>query len=254
MILEDYTDALAYETAFWMAGVLDPQYPITQLGALSLEVSARLRTMAIAVLVSDGRTDSFYHNLIRSGRMRQIYLERCQKEDQLDDHHRASGRVAPLLDTIAAADYALAQQIVALSPSEFHAGHEYEDDYCYAQIIHRLVTDKSDGFKDLLRRFETYIQGAANPRLRIAGALVSREQQEFDVSVRDLIVDRDGEIQRAKLRGELEEPHVVAQRRIFVEGLAILRLAERRGLQTEKEYQYCPSIARVPMSRPFPGE
>ena len=52
----------------------------------------------------------------------------------------------------------------------------------------------------------------------------------------------------------MEDPEIVAQRQVFVEGLAILRLAERRGLTTQAEYQYCPSLARVPMRTPFPGE
>ena len=70
----------------------------------------------------------------------------------------------------------------------------------------------------------------------------------------DLLHARDLEIEAAKEAGQLEEPHVVALRRVFVEGLAILRLAERRGLRTEREYRYCPSLARTPMRTPFPGE
>ena len=46
-----------------------------------------------------------------------------------------------------------------------------------------------------------------------------------------------------------------AQRRLMiVEGLALLRLAEQRGLTTESDYRYCPSLARRPMEIPFPGE
>ena len=34
--------------------------------------------------------NSFYHNLIRSGRARAAYLQRCLDEGALDDHFRAS--------------------------------------------------------------------------------------------------------------------------------------------------------------------
>jgi len=41
---------------------------------------------------------------------------------------------------------------------------------------------------------------------------------------------------------------------VYVEGLAFLRIAERLGLALQGEYLYLPSLARVPMRRPFPGE
>jgi hypothetical protein len=31
-------------------------------------------------------------------------------------------------------------------------------------------------------------------------------------------------------------------------------LAAKLGFQTEPEYRFCPSIARRPMRKPFPGE
>ncbi len=41
---------------------------------------------------------------------------------------------------------------------------------------------------------------------------------------------------------------------VFVEGLALLGLAERRGMSTEAEYVFCPAEAREPASLPFPDD
>ena len=41
---------------------------------------------------------------------------------------------------------------------------------------------------------------------------------------------------------------------IELEGLAMLRIAQLRGLKTEPDYLFCPSIARLPIETPFPGE
>ena len=46
----------------------------------------------------------------------------------------------------------------------------------------------------------------------------------------------------------------MAERQVYVEGLAMLRIADRLGLKTQGEYLYCPSLARVSMQKPFPGE
>jgi immunity protein 49 of polymorphic toxin system len=252
--LADYVEPLSYDTAFWAAGVLNPEYPIEELGDLSLEVSEKLRAMAILVLLTKASTDTFYHNLIRSGRCREIYLRRCLEEKALEDHHRASGRYEPLCDSIAAGDFDLAGRIVRLSPDHFMAGHEYEDDYSYAQILHMLVNGDTTNARRFLQRFEVYAEGESNARLSLSNALVGRNQDAFDEAFEELLTERATKIQADKDRHQLEEPQVVAQRHIFVEGLAILRLAERQGLKTAAEYRYCPSLARVPLSKPFPGE
>jgi hypothetical protein len=256
MKLSDYGTPLAYDTAFWMAGVKDPTYPLGQLGDLTLEVSAKLRTLAIVALLVKADSDKFYHNLIRSGMARETYLLRCQAEGRLDDHQRASGRYEPLLDVIASGDLELARRIASLSPAEFRAGHEYEDDYCYAQILHRLVqlVPPEPEIVPLLDQFAAYLDGEDSARFDLCQALTNRDQGAFDKAFAALLDERDAQIEAEKERGQLEEPPVIAQRQVFVEGLALLRLAEGRGLATDADYRFCPSLGRIPMTNPFPGE
>ncbi len=52
----------------------------------------------------------------------------------------------------------------------------------------------------------------------------------------------------------MEDPVVIAERQIYIEGLAILRIADKLGFVTQSEYRFCPSIARVAMVKPFPDE
>jgi hypothetical protein len=41
---------------------------------------------------------------------------------------------------------------------------------------------------------------------------------------------------------------------VFVEGLAILRLADQAGFPTEPEYPGCPALARLPSTVPPPAD
>lgn len=245
---------MAIDIAFWLMGLDDPSYPVKQLGPLSIELSEKLRALAIINLLVKGKSDSFHHNLIRSGMVRETYLQRLKKERIDGDHHQASGRYEALLDTIAAGDFDLARRIGDLSPGKWMESHEYEDDYCYAQILHRFVrSDVSEReISTLLDQFETFLEGELNARLGVCRALLLRDQTAFDEAFDALLVEREAKIEADKERGQLEEPHVIAQRQVFVEGLALLRLADRRGLQTQSEYRYCPSLARVPMKMQFP--
>jgi hypothetical protein len=254
MITDELKEGFAFETAFWMAGIYSPDYPLDLLGELASDVSAKLRAIAIFHLLGSGKINGFCHNLIRSALVRRQYLQRIMDAGLLEDHFRGSSRYLPLCDAIAAGDFPLGQNIVDLSPSNFLLGHEYEDDYCYSQILNGLATGRNERGRELLAQFERYLEGAANARYSVAKALLERDQPAFDAAFPQLLAARENEIAADIERGQIESPHILAFRRVFVEGLAVLRLAERAGLATEDEYLFCPSLARAPMTEPFPGE
>jgi hypothetical protein len=254
MKLEDRIDAECYDTAFWMAGIYDNGFPFAQLGDLASEVCGKLRTLAISILTAQGKVDGFYHNLIRSGLVRERYLKRCIDEGHLDDHHRSCGWYSPVMDAIAAGDFDLAKRIAELSPVDFRPGHEYEDDYCYIQLIYGLIGAAARPAQDLLAEFAAYVEDQPNPRLDVIRSLLEKNQTNFDTAFEALLEDHRRQIDEEIEGGRMEDVHVNADRRIFIEGLAILRLAEKAGLRTEEEYLFCPSIARIPMTVPFPGE
>jgi hypothetical protein len=256
MSLQEHAELLAYDTVFDMAGALDPVCPIAQLGDLSLAVCGKLRAMAVIKLLSEGDVDRFHHNLIRSGRVWLHYLQRVVQESAQDDHHFVCGRWAPWADCMAADALTLAHQMRSLVPSALRAGHEYPDDYCYARVLQRLTNPPFDSAEVdlLLQQFAEYVETPHHPRLAIAQALFSIDQDSFEEAFDNLLHYRQREIALAITRGELEDAVVLSQREVFVEGLALLRIAEMRGLKTQAEYLFCPSLARQSMRQPFPGE
>ncbi len=256
MRLRDYRETLAYDVAFWQQGLDNPDYPLDQLGRLSLDVSGKFRALGIIVLLVKSNADLFFHNLIRSANARLRYLQRLRDAGIRTDHHQASGRVDAVIDAIAANDFERARAIVALSLTDFHAGHEWVDDYCWAQLVHGLIpqTPAVIDSAALLEQFALYQGSDPSGRLEIARALHANDQDQFDEAFEGLLLERELQIKEAVEDGQLEQPETMANRRVFVEGLAILRLAETRGLKTQAEYRFCPSLARVPMREPFPGE
>lgn len=256
MDLADYAEPLAAEIAFWMLSLRDPQCPLEQAGGMGLELGEKLRAVGIILLLTRADSDGFYYNLIRSGRLRRDYLQAVVDSGLTEDHHYASGRYEPLLDAIAAGDFELARDIARLAPAAWRDQHEYEDDYCYAQLLHRLIQEAvpEQELTPLLEQFETFLQGGFDARLDVCKALAAASQADFDEAFEALLDAFELRIEANKQRGQLEEPQVLAQREIYVEGLALLRIAERRGMQTNDEYRFCPSLARVPMTSPFPGE
>jgi hypothetical protein len=255
MSLRDEGEELSMDIAFWYQGLSNRDYPLGSLGDLCSQLSFKFRSIAIMALLVEADTDLFYHNLIRSAKVRESYLLRMKDEAIDKDYDIASGRYEPVLDAMAAGDLELARTIARLSPKTWQQEYEYEDDYCYAQILHGLIQDNppQDEFLPILEQFEKVLE-AESARFNLSKALVDKNQSDFDEGFDLLLEEREIEIKEEEKRGKLEDPVALAQTYIFVEGLAILRLAEIRGLKTQPEYELCPSLARVPMITPFPGE
>ena len=256
MKLGEYLEALAYDVAFWMTAYQNPDYPLDQLGDVTEKVTAKLRAAAVIILIADGDSDGYYHNLMRSARCRLQYLKRCRAAGHDADHHQASSRLGGFMDAVGAADFAIARQIVTLSPVEWLQGHEYEDDFCFAQIVHGLIAAQPDAerMSSLFARFEKWLDGREDARLAVTKAIYERSQADFDPAIEALMAQRTTEIESEMERHKIEEPEMIAERQVYVDGLALLRIAERLGFSLQGEYLYMPSLARVPMLRPFPGE
>ena len=88
-------------------------------------------------------------------------------------------------------------------------------------------------------------------RIKILRALTTTDQAAFDKAFKFLLSARTKTLKEDDAGDELI---VETQSKIYVEGLAILRLADMRGFTTETKYKYCPAIARLPMVEPFPEE
>lgn len=249
----DEISGVVVDAAFWWIGVEDS--PVENVGDLSLEVSYKLRTLAILALLGKASSDGFVHSCTRAARTRRLYLRRLADAGIDRTHHLVSGCYEPTLDAIAAGDMTLVREIAELSPVDFRPPDEYEDDYCYAQLLQRLCFDPvpEGDLQSLLDRFSAYLNGDNNPRLQVCEALAARDAGAFAEAFENFLAAFAEDIQKNIARGQLEDVHVLAQRHVSVEGLAMLRLAERRGIPTEREYLFCPSLARVPASSPCPN-
>lgn len=256
MKLADYLEPLAYDIAFWTLGLMSPEARPEQLGELSVELGHKLRAAAIIALLTRADVDTYCHNLIRAARAREIYLQRMHAAQRLDDHHFCAGRIDGFLAACAAEDFARARSIATLSPGAWRSGHEYEDDFCYAQTLFNLTSPTRDdiAIAALCARWETALDGAPGARLAIVRACLQRDPLAFDEAFNALLDERATQIAKDIARGQLEEPPVVAARQVYVEGLALLRIAGRLGFPLQPDYRYCPSLALQSMQKPFPGE
>jgi hypothetical protein len=222
------------------------------IGKVCNDLASLYRALGVMAFLLAGETDAFFHGLIQSALTRKYFLDRCLAERNLQDRERRSSLIDPLLDAVAANQLRLARQLVAASPSEWMEGHEYRDDYAYAQFLHRLIdephAEKEKTCRTALVDLEEALEGTASTRLDLCRALLDGDQAQFGeafdrlVQERHRIVTEIADPAHDSIRAQ--EYTFEANRGVFVEGLAILRLAEERGLTTLSEYPMCPATVR----------
>jgi hypothetical protein len=227
---------------------------IQSLGKRCHEISRHYRALGACALLAEADIDAFFHNLIRSAQTRQYFLDRCRQENYSSDFYMAASFNGPFFDAVAANQFRLAEEIARLSPQEWRERDEYEDDFAYTHFLHGLVMNQSEGLvlgPAILERLEKALEGAPSPRLAACQAILARDTEGFESAFADLLAAREAEIAAARSTSEAEEVVFEPEAGVFVEGLALLKLAGRLGLSPAPEHPMCPSIARRTDYHPF---
>ena len=226
----------------------------SELGPLCEELYVFYRTAGIAALLLDLDIDRFYHMLIRSGLIRVFLLQKSTQEDKKLSRFCKLTKVNGFFDSVAANRFDVAEKITVLSPQKWIERYEYEDDYCYILFLHNMIRGGEKSLKEkIIYRFEKILEGESSPKYDVCYALFKQDNQYFDDAFSDLIDLWTDEIEFQKKSISRNEVEFAAARHIYIEGLALLRIAEMVGIETQDEYQYCPKEARLPMRTPFPN-
>jgi hypothetical protein len=207
---------------------------------------AYFQGLGICELLLDAELDPFFHHMIRSGRSRRWLLRRAQKQAGFPVKILKPSNTRGLFGALVAADWALAKEIADLSAQRWDDQWEYEDDFCYAHLLHRrLAGDPEPVQRALLGEYARALDGDEPPRFRLCRGLLDRDGEATAAAFTDLLADRREEMKELgnSVMGsdELFGPFSA----VYVEGLAWLRLLDQAGLPTESEYPFCPSLARV---------
>ena len=227
---------------------------VETLGKRCHEISRHYRALGICGLLVNGDIDEFFHSLIRSAQTRKYFLDRCLRENYMTDPYMAASFIGPFFDAVAAHQFHLAEAIARLSPITWQERDEYEDDFAYTNFLHILIMGGLDALQQsqpILDQFEAALEGVASPRLEVCKSLRGLDQEQFAASFDILLNARKAEVQADRKTSTSEEITFEPEASIFVEGLALLKIAERLGLPTDPEYSLCPALARRTDYRPF---
>jgi Immunity protein 49 len=237
---------LCVEEIRYHAGFLAGGLPIRDYGEAIEELSRLFQGLGICHLLEALNTDEFRENLVRSGHARRYYLHASRTQGNTDSKYLALSRSEALLDVMAAGDLLLARSIAELSVTEWTQRWEYEDDFCFYFFLQQLVLDAPpEDLRQIVRRFETALQGGTSSRQNVMKALVERDTEGFEAGLTALLDEEQNRIDSE--REDIVDSKFLFWPRSFVsiEALALLRAAGLVGLVIEKDFPMCPPEARL---------
>jgi hypothetical protein len=255
--LDDTRKELIDSVGAGLAVLMNP-VPVARVGLDLEESAAGLQALGICNLLLYADPDRFYENLVRSGHTRRYFLRKSRDEGNLDDFRLAISRWDSFLDVVACGHFQLARDIVALSASHWISGGEYEDDFLYRYFLHNFISppdpQRDARLHESLTRWKAWLSGQPSARLNCCAALLAREPTAFDESFDGLVAHRQAEIAKQRKMELAADIGFEPRSQVFVEGLALLRMAQAIGLILRADYPMCPAIARAAASKPFPAD
>jgi hypothetical protein len=226
--------------------VIGAKYPAAEVGQVYEDVEDCFQALACCHLLRKADKRKFQNNLIWAALARRHFLLRCQREKNDADFRQARSRSDAIFCALAAGDRELAIEIGKRSPDTAVKEGEYPDDFAYHFLIYRLAASAPDEEVTAAREAYKASVDDGGERLEVCEALCARDASAFDDAFAQLVDHHTTQMNEERL-AQPDRPTFEPKSLVFIEGLALLRLAEWRGIERRRrEYPpQCPSIAIV---------
>jgi hypothetical protein len=225
------------------------------LAATIQAICEQYRRLALCELLADADLRAFRNSLYASGQAYLYLLSRVDWADLVDRYYLCASRAQAFFDSVAIDDLASARTMAKRSAQEFSEGDEYPEDFAYMRFLMAAV-EPGPGPQDdeaaWLKRLKDSMP-ASDSRLGVCQALNARSAPKFEKAFARLILDRELAMDEALKEPTTDPEMKITERHVFIEGLAILRLASTRGLSLERDYRSIPPLALTPSASPYPG-
>ena len=193
--------------------------------------------------------------LLTSGRAEPLFLAQMQSVSAylhrlrgMVDEEKVTSRAAVLWDAIGGEYWDAATEIAQHSRTLANPVWEHEDDFLYVWfLMTRYFRDDGsvqaeERQRGLLDRWASVLVGGYDPRHLLCDALLRRDAQGFHRAFGEVGDAREAKLRQQLDKGQLPEEDAAWVLPVWLEGLALLRLAERDGLQTDA---YCRAVPQV---------
>lgn len=204
------------------------------------QICTYYRQLGVATLLQEGSADRYHICAMQSAGM---YLYELEPQP---DGAKVTSFAKPLFDAIGSGYWEAARWIAEASRPTWNPEREYEDDFLYVWFLiqHGVLQAPAEVTEPILERYEEVLDGELDLRLDVCRALLRRHAKDFDTALVGLLERRRHDVNAMADRGALGDDAAMWMRHFSLEGVALLKIAERLRMATEPQYLHCPGPVR----------
>jgi hypothetical protein len=207
---------------------------------LSLEgvntLSTNYRRRGICCLLLTLEKDEFSFGLQKSGQVLRDFVAWA------GDELKATSRAVGFFDALAVQDWACAEDISRNARPSVNRDQELEEDFLYVSFLMKcfFLDAGEPELEQLLAHWATILAGDRDARHSICLAFFRSDAKAFEAAIRSFLTESS---KYYADNPDLEMEEVATEGSLSVEGLALLRLAGRRGFDIKARYGLVPAAA-----------
>ncbi|MCP3168177.1 hypothetical protein [Myxococcus qinghaiensis] len=220
--------------------------------ATVLDICARTRQLGCGLLLIDLDVDGFQHSLFESARRYDWLLDQRAAHPRLDTYYLCKSRAQPLLDALALNQLPLAHAIAAKLDTPWARRMEPEEDFRYFDLLSGPLLERQPD-EVRLAAFERCLE-QPSARFDALTALMHQDADAFWKALKVLTREWEEDIEADRRQDSLDAYFAMTEASIFVEGLALVRLAGLWDIPARSRLPFMPAEAFQPSSEPFPEE
>ena len=215
------------------------------------------RVLAICRLLQDADTEGFAQGLCKAGQARLALLEHvAQGTVCAGPEFLIASDSAGFSDALAAGDLDTARAIARLSASRYAKGLEYEEDFLFSRFLHLqvLVPQDMEAQAQVLERWEKVVDsGDPDLRLGVCQSIHSADASRLPDAFQALVDARGREYREYRKQLDFDPEVAATVGAIYIDGLALVRLAELVSLPVPEAMEWLPALARVSLGMRLPA-
>lgn len=208
-----------------------------------LEICKMYRCIGCGSYLMDLSKDAFANNLFFSAKS-YLYILQKVKSKELPDHLGWRSKGDAWFDVIAIGAKQLAMEMSAYSAVYCNEDQgEIEEDFLYFKLIEGLYLEalSENEIDQTIGQFEKACEGGDSNRYQVVKALCHGNATVFDQMFHDMIDNWKYDNAQDLKIGRLNPYYYTTFGKIFIEGLALIKIAKILDFPTRLEYPFIPA-------------
>ena len=204
------------------------------------------RLLGICALLRDMDGEQFARRLRKSGLARLQLLRQATAETQPPGQVLAISKDTGFVAALAAGDLDTATRIAERSPDTFLEGVEYEEEFLFFHYQQRLLRTPRDeaALRGILDRWTRVVAGEPSVHLAVCQALLDANEAAFCSTLGEVLETRKESLRKYRKQLDFDRELDATEGKVYLNGLALVRLAQSRGIAIPERLELIPRLAR----------